>query len=61
MKSYCVTLKLYHESYGGYDHFDGDSVVKVNASNGDVARRKALKESRKTHVGWADLVKVELI
>ena len=59
MKEFSITLKLYHESFGGYDLYDGERVVKVMASNVDVARRKALRELQQTRVGWAIVVKVD--
>jgi len=47
MKNYKVTLNEYHESFTGYDHYDGDSTWIVEARNFSSAGKKAQKEFHK--------------
>lgn len=42
MKDYIVTVNFSHESYGGYDHNDGDEEFHVRARNEKSAKTKAL-------------------
>ena len=45
MKKWEVTLNIGHESYGGYDHKDGDETHLVDALN----RTSAVKKAKKRH------------
>ena len=52
MKDYIVTVAYSHESFGGYDHNDGEEDFEVKAMNDDVAKRKALDLARKDGGGY---------
>jgi len=52
MKDYIVTVAYSHESFGGYDHNDGEEDFEVKAMNDDVAKRKALALARKDCGGY---------
>lgn len=43
MKTFDVTLTLYHESYNGYDLCDGKETYTVQARNPESAIKKARK------------------
>jgi hypothetical protein len=43
LKTYIVTVNCFHESFGGYDHNDGDEKFTVSALNRESAGKKALK------------------
>ncbi len=44
MKTFKVTIALSHESFGGYDHSDGNVIKTVKAKNQKSAESKAIKE-----------------
>ena len=53
MKTYVVVVKLWHESFGGYDHFDGYKTVKVRAKNSTDAQIAAVRKANKGGAGWS--------
>jgi hypothetical protein len=53
MKRYTVVVKLFHESFGGYDHFDGYKTVTVRAKSTDDAKLTAIRKANKGRAGWS--------
>lgn len=49
LKPYVVTAHLYHESFGGCDHYDGKVTAVVEACNLDSAESKGRKLLNKKH------------
>lgn len=47
MKTYFVTIKFSHESFGGFDHNDGQKDYTVRARDRESAKKKALTLARK--------------
>lgn len=61
LKTYIVTITHHHESYGGYDHYDGSSHIKVQAINATVAEKKAkVQADKESPVGWNNVRSVSL-
>ena len=52
MKTYIVRFTIHHESFNGYDHYDGETSIIVNARNSASAKKKAFKEVRKNGGGY---------
>jgi len=61
MKTFKVTLDLFHESFGGHDHRDGSKTLTIKARNNLTVRSKAMKQISREHNGWAHIVSVEEI
>jgi hypothetical protein len=59
MRNYKITVKLFHESFGGYDHCDGEKTYNIRASNDKAARNKALKKAGKESGGWGRIIEME--
>ena len=57
LKTYIVTIALSHESFGGYDHNDGEETFEVKAINCEVAGRKGLALARKDGGGYETKLK----
>lgn len=53
LKTYIVTIGLSHESFGGYDHNDGEEKIEVKALNVTSAGKKGLAISRKDCGGYS--------
>ena len=59
MKTFEITLGLYHESFGGSDHFDGTKTLTIEAKNALTVRSKAMKQISRTSSGWAKIISVD--
>ena len=57
MKKYKVTITLSHESFGGYDHNDGEKEYFVEARNWSSARKKVFKIIDKEKGGYEHTLK----
>jgi hypothetical protein len=52
MKTFNVHFSIHHESFNGYDHYDGEISVGVIARNAESAKKKAFKEINKKGGGY---------
>ena len=58
MKRFRVRGTKWHESFGGYDHRDGDFDWMIDASSRDVAESKA---HSRVDVGWITISSIEFV
>jgi hypothetical protein len=59
MKTYKITANLFHESFGGYTHFDGKQVYLILAGSKKSAENKVHKKIHKERGGWGAIIAAE--
>jgi hypothetical protein len=59
-KNYRFNYEVYHESFGGHDHRDGEGFVDIKASNEIIAHKKFNVISKKKYKGgyWTKIISV---
>ena len=60
MKTYIFELALYHESFSGYDHYDGNKSIEVKARHLKSAEKKLAKLAKEYNNGrqWYQIVSI---